>query len=686
MREPTTALRRLFALALVVAVSGAFAFAQDAQPTWELVVCAAKDDLPYSNQEGQGFENKIMSVMAADLHADLSYIWLPGIQVPRENRRLLSEGKCDVLLDVGDAADGFLTTLAYSQTTYYFVYRDDAPFEVASFDDDVLAGLRIGVVIASPPDEALGERGLATTAVHYSPTPVSPEAKMLDDVAAGALDLAIVYGPSAWTLAKSHPGLQLVPVAPEVDLAGLSMVYQTTMGLRRDDTDLRDLLNRALANSWDDVEAVLGQADVPLLPLPRPVLSVGGAEAEAVEGEARIGVIVPTTGDATLGTLAGEPLLGAAANRGALMAAGELLGAPGPDGRPFRVLISSAPDAASMTRAAERMVREEGVYALVGGFATDEAQALGELAAREDVLFLNVGAQSDSLRGERCDAHAFHLAPSASMYVDGMLAVGAAAGARRWFVVASDGEAQRPILAAVAGRLGDRQGTDSVTTSVVRSGENVYESVFQAIAEARPDLVVLLLTPDEQLTFLGQYEGSGLTVPTLGYPAPAAQTRQFYGAYAQNVRGALAPEQLAAWDATLTTGAAAEFNLPYLSRNGLAADPAAWAAYMGVKLLADAAVRAGSTAATALIDYLEGAHTVVDVGKGPATSFRPWDHQLRQPLYVMRVNREYQDKASMRDLAVLVRELPEGEGSADAQRLDLLGTGAAESGCRLATE
>lgn len=254
---------------------GCVALAQSA-PTWDLVVCAAKDYAPYSNQEEQGFENQMMTLLAQDLDAHLTYVWLPHIQVFSQNQRLLNEGKCDLLLDVGDNSDDFLTTIPYLQTTYYFVTRSDAAVQIESFDDEALRSLRIGVVTASPPDEALGLRGMRNNVRHYITQPNSPAPQMIADLTAGEIDLAVIYGPDAGPLVQRNDQLQMVPVAPQVELSGLLMVYQTTMGMRKDDTDLRDLLNDALAHKWDEIQDALDATGIPVLPLPRPVTTVGG--------------------------------------------------------------------------------------------------------------------------------------------------------------------------------------------------------------------------------------------------------------------------------------------------------------------------------------------------------------------------------------------------------------------------
>lgn len=278
--------RVTLSFAMHVALAGFFGFtsfgalAQDnkTSTTWELRVCAGGDNLPYSNKEQQGFENHIATLLAQDLHAKLSYLWLPKLQNSDRDLLLLREGKCDLFLDDSNLSDPYLETLAYYQSTYFFVYRADAPFKVTSFDDAVLEKLRIGVGKMSPPDPVLAARGLVDNLHHYNGVlPGNSAESMIADVVNGKLDLAVVWGPTAAYYApKQLVKLKLVPVAPQVTTSGLSMVYATSMALRVGDTELRDLLNQALADKWEEIQKVLEEHNIPTLPLPKPVISVSG--------------------------------------------------------------------------------------------------------------------------------------------------------------------------------------------------------------------------------------------------------------------------------------------------------------------------------------------------------------------------------------------------------------------------
>ncbi len=311
----------------------------------------------------------------------------------------------------------------------------------------------------------------------------------------------------------------------------------------------------------------------------------------------RIGAVIPTR--TTLHTLRGftEDAIGRPANFGAQMAVGEL--APNVD----RGLITSAMGADAVTRAAERLSSVEEVYAIIGGFSTEEVLALGKLAVQRDFIFLNIGAQSDALRGESCNSHTFHLAPSATMYLEAMIGWGIHSDFQRWFFVYSD---EQKANYANAKKMLKSRGSNEVGSTAVPANEPIYTGVFEDIKKAEPDLVVLLLEPTEQLTFSGQYETSGLSAATIGYPAPAAQTRKFYASSLRNApKTAVKHRHIASWEATLSDNGAQRLNLRFLGRFGQAMDPSAWAAYMGIKILAEAATKTGSTKSTDLIKYME---------------------------------------------------------------------------------
>jgi quinoprotein dehydrogenase-associated probable ABC transporter substrate-binding protein len=237
-----------------------------------LRVCADPNNMPFSNQQKQGFENRLAEMVARDLGARVEYTWLP--QHRGYVRNMLNARKCDVLMQ---APVGFVrtaTTRPYYRSSYVFVSRVDRGLDLRSFDDPALRALRIGVQIIgddyanTPPAHALGARGLGANVVGFpvygdagKPNPLFP---ILDAVRSGAVDVAVVWGPLAGWYARNSPvALKLRPVRPEKDGP---FAFAMGMGVRKDDATLRRKLDGVIARRHRDIEALLARFGVPMLP------------------------------------------------------------------------------------------------------------------------------------------------------------------------------------------------------------------------------------------------------------------------------------------------------------------------------------------------------------------------------------------------------------------------------------
>ncbi|WP_245420501.1 MULTISPECIES: substrate-binding domain-containing protein [unclassified Mesorhizobium] len=253
------------ALALLLAAAAAEAR--------ELRVCADPNNMPFSNAAGQGFENKIASIVAAELGASLTYTW--WAQRRGFVRNTLKAGLCDLVLGTPANVEMLRTTTPYYRSSYVFVTRQDGP-DISSFNDPRLRDIRIGVQLIgddganSPPVQALGRRGIVGRLVGY---PVygdysapNPPARIVEAVAGGEIDLAVVWGPLAgYFAAKQKVPLRIRPVAPRIDGPLLPMVYDISMGVRREDDRLRGEVDAALSKHKTEIDAVLAQYGVPRL-------------------------------------------------------------------------------------------------------------------------------------------------------------------------------------------------------------------------------------------------------------------------------------------------------------------------------------------------------------------------------------------------------------------------------------
>jgi mxaJ protein len=262
---------RLLAAALGVACAGAMA-AAGPTPAAALRVCADPNNLPFSNARLEGFENRIAALVADELGARVEYTW--WAQRRGFLRNTLAAGLCDVVPGLPTASDRALTTAPYYRSTYVFVSPRARHLEVRSFDDPALRRLRIGVQLIgddytnAPPAHALARRGVVGNLRGYlvagDYARDDPPARIVEAVAAGEVDLAIVWGPLAGYFApRQRVALDVVPVAPAIDLPFLPFVFDVSMGVRRGDDALRRRLDDVLARRRADVDAILAAFGVP---------------------------------------------------------------------------------------------------------------------------------------------------------------------------------------------------------------------------------------------------------------------------------------------------------------------------------------------------------------------------------------------------------------------------------------
>jgi len=235
-----------------------------------LRVCADPNNLPYSNDRGEGFENKIAERLAHALRADLQYTWWP--QRRGFVRNTLGRGVCDVVVGVPAAAGAFAHTRPYYRSSYVFVTPKGRP-PIRSFDDPALRRLRIGIPLIGddgqnpPPEAALARRGIVDNVVGYAVygnyANPSPPLDLLRALQRGEIDVAAAWGPQAGYFARAnHLPFTLTAIAPE---EGLSYTFEITVGVRRGlrDEPLRQRLDRALADEQAAISKILASYGVP---------------------------------------------------------------------------------------------------------------------------------------------------------------------------------------------------------------------------------------------------------------------------------------------------------------------------------------------------------------------------------------------------------------------------------------
>ena len=232
-----------------------------------LRVCADPDNLPYSNRDGAGFENRIARIVADELHAELQYEWFPFYRA--FVRKTMGEGLCDVFIGVPAGFERVLTTRPYYRSAYAFVSRAATP--VATFDDPRLKKVRVGVQLigndlaATPPGYALAASGVTSNVKGFPMMGEGPAGqRIVRELEAGRLDTALVWGPQAGYFAsQSSVPLTVTLAKAPAEAAGMPFEFAMSMGVKRGNKTLRDELDGVIERRRADIDAVLAEYHVP---------------------------------------------------------------------------------------------------------------------------------------------------------------------------------------------------------------------------------------------------------------------------------------------------------------------------------------------------------------------------------------------------------------------------------------
>jgi mxaJ protein len=268
---------KLFAVLLL----GSTALA--AAPAQQLKVCADPNNLPYSNRQGQGFENKLAALVAKDFGMQLSYFWFP--QHDAFFRRTLNAGACDVVMGVPAGIDEADATEPYYRSSYVFVARRDYKLKIDSFDDPKLRALRVGVNVLGngedslPPVYALASRGIVRNVVGYSVfgaglNQTNRAAQLIQAVSAKVVDVAIAWGPVAGYYARrSRVPLDLTPIENDPAHPDMPLTFEIGIGVRQGNIALKRRLEAELKRRQSKILQLLRSYGIPQLDLAVPASS-----------------------------------------------------------------------------------------------------------------------------------------------------------------------------------------------------------------------------------------------------------------------------------------------------------------------------------------------------------------------------------------------------------------------------
>jgi quinoprotein dehydrogenase-associated probable ABC transporter substrate-binding protein len=260
-RAPVAAL-----FALLLAAGAAPVSAPEIVDRSELKVCADPNNLPFSDEKKEGFENKIADLLGTELGLKVDYVWFP--QVIGFVRNTLRTRLCDLVMGTVAGDEIMQTTNPYYFTTYVMFYRSDKSLSFEGPQDPRLARLRLGVVGGTPPADLLARYDLMAHTKPYALTVdtrfESPTHEMVQDVVDGTIDVGFLWGPIAgYHRKRDDLPITMVPLKSEPGAA--RMEYHIAMGVRANEPEWRRRINAAILKRQPEISAILRDYGVPLL-------------------------------------------------------------------------------------------------------------------------------------------------------------------------------------------------------------------------------------------------------------------------------------------------------------------------------------------------------------------------------------------------------------------------------------
>lgn len=235
----------------------------------EFKVCADQDNLPYSNSKQEGFENKIAEVLAQDLGLKIGYqFWYDRMGFLRNT---LNAKKCDVVMGTTSDYDALRTSKPYYRSGHVFVYKKDSGYNITNWDSPDLKKARIGIVGQSPATIPLDAHGLVPNSRPYRmqrDLNLSP-GYLVDDLLAGDIDVAILWGPIGGYYAKQAKvplEVVLIPEYEQINAKGKTY-WNISVGVRKADKERMAKIEGALERNKDKIEQILSEYGIPHVPV-----------------------------------------------------------------------------------------------------------------------------------------------------------------------------------------------------------------------------------------------------------------------------------------------------------------------------------------------------------------------------------------------------------------------------------
>ena len=229
--------------------------------------CGDPRNMPFSDDKGEGFDNKLAELFATKLGKKLSYTYFP--QATGFVRMTLGSFRCDVIIGFPQGDDQAQVTIPYYRTTYALIFKPGTGLDgVTTIDDPKLKDKRIGVVAKTPPSTIMAMDGLLAHVKSYPlfiDTRADSSAQaMIDDLKKGEIDVGVLWGPMAGYYAKqSDPPLTVVPLLKET--AGAPLMFRIGMAVRPSDQEWKRTLNRLIMENQSEINKLLISYNIPIL-------------------------------------------------------------------------------------------------------------------------------------------------------------------------------------------------------------------------------------------------------------------------------------------------------------------------------------------------------------------------------------------------------------------------------------
>ena len=243
-------------------------------------VCADPHYLPWSSREGEGYENRIASLLAGALDLPVEYTWFPQrmgfIRNTLRARGPDGEYKCDVVMGLPAGFELAITTEPYYYSTYALVYVEGRGLDDVETAEDLLAleparrdRIRFGLAERNPGTVWLARHAMldqieiAYASQHGDPE-VHPGQLEQEDLLAGRIDATIMWGPIAGHFARGNPDVPVV-VIPMTSESGVRLHFGISAGVRFGQKARKEELQQLLDEQADAIEAILREHGVPLV-------------------------------------------------------------------------------------------------------------------------------------------------------------------------------------------------------------------------------------------------------------------------------------------------------------------------------------------------------------------------------------------------------------------------------------